>query len=98
MWLAQLNCQGAYAIICEIDVCLFERGNGIALIQELYATNGCIRGLPAQMLVFADTRCNAVVIVTDVNIDCVLLVCTHEWGVCVCFKGVFYRVCVVIVY
>ena len=47
MCLAQLNGQGAYAIICEVDVCMFERGTGIALVQELFVTNGCIQGLPA---------------------------------------------------
>ena len=47
----------------------------------------------AFMLVFADTRCNAV-IVTDVNIDC-QVVCANEWGVCGCLEGVFGRVCMV---
>ena len=62
-----------YALICEVDDCLFQKGSGIALVQELYATNGCRRGLPTQMQVFADTRCNAAMKVNNFNIECQVL-------------------------
>ena len=48
----------------------------------------CIRGLPAQMWGFADTRCNAAVIMNDGNIKC-HVVFAKEWGVCVCLKAIF---------
>ena len=32
IWLAQLHCQGAYAIKCEINVCLCKKGTRIALV------------------------------------------------------------------
>jgi len=93
----QLNCQKSYAVMCDIGQMMCERGIVIALLQEPYATSGCIRGLPAGMRVFPDSRANSAVVVNDVGIECTLVNSTN-WGVCVCLSGSFGRVFVGSVY
>ena len=88
MRVAQLNCQGSFAVMCEIGAWVRESGSSIVLVQEPYTTNGCIRGLPSEMRVFLDTSSNAAVIVNDVNVEC-LPVVANECGVCVSVEGVF---------
>ncbi|KAH8395180.1 hypothetical protein KR215_011929, partial [Drosophila sulfurigaster] len=93
----QLNCQRSYAVMCDVGNMMCEKGSVVALLQEPYATDGCVRGIPAHMRVFTDSRAKAAVVVNDVGIECTLM-CSTDWGVCVCLNGNFGRVLVVSVY
>ncbi|KAH8307498.1 hypothetical protein KR044_008577, partial [Drosophila immigrans] len=74
-----------------------ERGSVVALLQEPHATNGCVRGLPARMRVFPDSRAQSAIVVNDVGIECTLM-CSTNWGVCVRLNGKFGRLIVASVY
>ncbi|KAH8323026.1 hypothetical protein KR074_008687, partial [Drosophila pseudoananassae] len=74
-----------------------ERGCVLALLQEPYTRYGGVRGLPAEMRVFPDSRCHAAVVVNDPNVECTLVSSTN-WGVCVGLEGNFGRLFVVSVY
>ncbi|KAH8273773.1 hypothetical protein KR026_003018, partial [Drosophila bipectinata] len=74
-----------------------ERGSVVALLQEPYSSYGGVRGLPAEMRVFPDSRCYAAVVVNDPNVECTLVSST-DWGVCVGLEGNFGRLFVVSVY
>lgn len=93
----QLNCQGSYAAMCDLGQAMCERGCRFALVQEPYATNGCVRGLPAFMRVFPDLRANSAVIVNDVDVEC-RIVNVSEQGVCVCVEGAFGKILLCSVY
>lgn len=93
----QLNCQGSYAVMCDLGRLLESGGSSFALVQEPYTTNGCIRGLPAGMRVFLDLRCNSAVIINDNNVEC-MIVSVSEWGVCVSVEGAFGRMFLVSAY
>lgn len=82
----QLNCQGSFPVMCDLGARLCDRDISIALVQEPYTTNGCIRGLPASLRIFLDTRCNAAVIVNDAEVESIL-VCADDFGVCVSIEG-----------
>ena len=93
----QLNCQGAYAVMCELGGCMAEGRCGIALLQEPYATNGVVRGLPGSFKVFTDLGANAAIVVSDPNYDCVV-VDSSQLGVCVAKEGEFGRLIVASLY
>ncbi|KAH8250905.1 hypothetical protein KR032_000089, partial [Drosophila birchii] len=95
--LSQINCQKSYAVMCEVGQMLSERSYAVALVQEPYTTNGRVRGLPAAMRVFLDSRCQAAVIVNDPSLECILVSSTN-WGVCVSVNGRFGRIFIVSVY
>lgn len=95
----QLNCQGSYDVMCDFGECLRSMNVGVALVQEPYVSDGCIRGLPASMRAFVNASGGSAVIVDNVNMDVMLVgEYTNEWGVCVSIKGVFGTMYVVSVY
>lgn len=59
-----------------------------ALIQEPYAPHGRVAGFPSGMRVFADSRCQSAIVVSDASLDCMLVHCS-DWGVSVCVEGLF---------
>jgi len=83
--LLQLNCQKSYSVMCDIGQMTCERGSVVALLQEPYANNGCVRGLPAGMRVFPDSRANSAVVLNDVGTECTLVNSTNM-GAFVLFK------------
>lgn len=93
----QINCQSSYAVMCDVGQLLCERDCVVALLQEPYASNGRVRGLPAAMRTFSDSRCHATVVVNDPTVECTLVNST-DWGVCVNLSGRFGRVFFVSVY
>jgi len=93
----QLNCQRSYAVMCEVGALMHESGSSIALVQEPYTTNGCIRGLPASMRVFIDTRANAAILINDARLEC-MLIRADDYGVCVCVEGEIGRIWVASIY
>ncbi len=76
---------------------MLEGGCGIALLQEPYATNGVVRGLPGGFRVFTDLRRNAAIVVNNPSYDCVVLD-SSQLGVCVSIEGEFGRLVVASVY
>lgn len=84
----QLNCGRALSAMCELGEELLERRCSFALIQEPCSAHGGIRGLPANMRVFADMRRHAAVVVNDSDVECTVVSCT-DFGVCVRVEGVF---------
>lgn len=95
--LLQINCQGSYAVMCDVGQMMCERGCVVALLQEPYNRYGGVRGLPANMRVFPDSRGRAAVVVNDPGIECILVNST-DWGVCVGLEGIFGRLFVVSMY
>lgn len=97
----QCNCQRAYAVMCDIGSVMCEHRISVALLQEPYVKDGCVRGLPMSMDVFAcdSGPVKAAVVVNDPNLNVMCVSeCTNEYGVCVWLKGDFGELYVVSVY
>ena len=70
-----------------------EGRRGIALLQEPYATNGVVRGLPGSFKVFTDLGANAAIVASDPNYNCVVVE-SSQLGVCVAVEVEFGRLIV----
>ena len=101
MAVMQLNCQRAYAVMCDLGRVMCERGASVALLQELYVAHGRVAGLPSSWRVFG-AECapsRAAVVVCDDAIEAIgVSECTNEQGVCVWIKGDFGEMYVVSMY
>lgn len=97
----QLNCQRAYVVTCDVGVIMYEKGVSVALLQELYVNEGCVKGLPSAWRVFSclEEPGRAAVVVKDEGIEPVCVdEYTSELAVCVWLKGDFGELIVVSMY
>lgn len=93
----QLNCQGAFSVVCDFGHEIRRRGVALALVQEPYTTNGCIRGLPIGMRSFVDSVGDSAIIIDSLVFDCVEI-SKSNWGVCVSVEGTFGRLLLASIY
>ncbi|CAK9827524.1 Retrovirus-related Pol polyprotein from type-1 retrotransposable element R1 (Fragment) [Anthophora retusa] len=87
--------------MCDLGSVMSERSVRVALLQEPYATDGCVRGLPTRWSVHVceDRPVRSAVVVMDASIESLCVrECTDEYGVCVWLKGDFGELYVVSVY
>lgn len=101
MCVLQCNCQRAYAVMCDLGEVMRERDVSVALLQEPYVQDKCVRGLPSSMDVAVDGRKSpkAAIVVNDPRLEVMrVMECTNEYGVCVWLKGDFGEMYVVSVY
>lgn len=97
----QLNCQRAYAVMCDLGEWLCERRVSVALLQEPCVRQGRVVGLPLSMdvIVCEGENLKAAVVICDPGLDVMCVrECTNEYGVCVWLKGDFGELYVVSVY
>lgn len=78
----QFNCGKCAKATADIGHQILAVGYGIALLQEPYAVDGSIRGLPATLRVFADLQCNSAIVVNLADADCVMTL-QDRFGVCI---------------
>lgn len=101
MCVLQYNCQRAYAAMCDLGEVMSERGVSVALLQEPYVQDECVRGLPLSMDVIVDGRKSpkAAIVVNDPKLEVMCVrECTNKYGVCVWLKRDFGEMYVVSVY
>ncbi|CAK9796609.1 Retrovirus-related Pol polyprotein from type-1 retrotransposable element R1 (Fragment) [Anthophora quadrimaculata] len=87
--------------MCDVSAIMSERGVSVALLQEPYVSNGCVRGLPVGWCVYVceNGPVRSAVIVKDACLESMCVrECTDEYGVCVWLKGDFGEMYVVSVY
>lgn len=97
----QCNCQRAYGVLCDLGNVMNEQCVSVALLQELYVSHGCVKGLPSAWRVYVceSNPAKAAVVIRDVNVEAVCVSeCTDEYGVCVWIKGDFGELYVVSMY
>ncbi|KAJ3641460.1 hypothetical protein Zmor_027967 [Zophobas morio] len=96
----QANCQGCYSVMCDIGVCMRENDIRVALLQEPYAREGRVVGVPDDMRVYMTTDdCGAAVLIDDRSMDAVQIsVEGHNLEVCVNIDCELGSMCVVSVY
>ena len=96
----QANCQGCYSVMCDIGVCMRENDIRVALLQEPYAREGRVVGVPDDMRVYMSADdCGAAVLIDDRGMDAVQIsVQGQNLGVCVNIDCELGNMCVVSVY
>lgn len=75
----QYNCNSTYSL-CELSQTKGERGSSFVLVQERWASEGTIRGLPMDVRVLFDASSHSTVMETKLAID-------SKHGVCVLVEG-----------
>ena len=91
----QFNCGGCYSSISDFGQTLCENGN-VAVLQEPFTVNSCLRGLPLGMRSYVNKNGNSVIVINGSSFDCILMESlTNEFLHLYANKGEFwhYRSC-----
>ena len=78
----QLNCARAAAVMHDLGQHIPEHKINVVMLQEPWAVNDCVRGLPSDMRVFtARGSAKPAVVINGTHLDCVHVESlTNEWA------------------